>query len=240
LHYDIDIDLSFGLGDTATNRLRDVYPPPHVNVGPFDIASYPGCEATDLKGASQFAGVPVIGVLGAITLGGGTLQIDFSKSVLRIFPSDGREHPEWGERRPMEGWDSALFNINGHNLSLIVDTGNNYFMAANPSLFSVLHQTKDVQESSDHGFTVTSGLSSWPCLVLKHLTIDGRPYSNSVSAAVPFTTSTLGTGFLRNFMVTLDCQRGYLYLKPANPPATSTTAISSVQTTRKLHGSGFR
>jgi hypothetical protein len=128
----------------------------------------------------------------------------------------------------MDAWSSALFNLNGQNVPLVVDTGNNYFMAADPSLFSALRQIRGVEESSDRGFTVKSGLSSWRRLVLKHLTVDGRTYSNSVIVAAPFTTSTLGTGFLKNFIVTLDCVRGYLYLKPANPSSTSTTAISSV------------
>jgi hypothetical protein len=226
LSYDIVIDLSFGLGPQEKEGVREVYPAPHVNVGPFDIADYPGCESMDLKGLSQLVGVPVVGVFGSISYYGGTLQIDFNKSVIRILPSDGKEHPEWGERRPMENGNCALFNVSGHNLPLIVDTGDNYFMAASPSLVSALRQTADTREGSANCATVI-GVSNRKVLGLKRLTIDGRTYSDSAIWEASDTTSTLGTGFLRNFIVTMDCSRGYLYLKPANPPTTSTTAISS-------------
>lgn len=206
-----------------------VLSPPHVKVGPFDLASGGVCEYIDLSEESRLLKANIVGVIGATAFSGGILQIDFRRHEIIVGPSDGEEHPEWGNKRPcirnsLWYWQST-FELDGRPTSLDIDTGSNGFVDVTPSLMATLLAEKGAPRSDEN--TVTAyGTDRGRSVVAARLRIDDRLYTD-VHIYEPSTSpSAVGTAFLRHFLVTIDFRKGILYLRPFDKELGLTHSIS--------------
>jgi predicted aspartyl protease len=222
------------------NPVRLVAPPPRILLGTMELATPGYCAATDLSAFTKLEKVPVAGIIGWPAADHRTLQLDFLRHHLRFFDSDRRPHPEWGMKKKMRLKDGdwySTFDLNGQPTELQIDTGSNSFIQVSKTLFNSLHATPISKEDTEIGHSIRGSLSAQR-FFLKSLRLNGEYFVDAPVAATGWSFSLVGTGYLDNFMVTLDFENNLLYLRPIrgpNPAASCPTTADS-ETKKPIKG----
>ena len=217
-------------GGTGKNAIYEVKP---IDVGVGELSA-PQVEisAVDLSKIATAIGKPVHGVLGHSFLNNRIVQIDFPARRLRFYKNSPAGQERAGSARatlPFEyAHDSILVKdvaVNGRQVTTLFDTGFNGAFNVMPAAIPQLGLEEVFEKATPKkavGFSgaATSREGILPMVKIGSLSVEATPAIFWEKGTGHDTTSwgfTIGNGFLKDFVVTLDYPGKLITLERPKP-----------------------
>lgn len=212
-----------GLGPAAAGEEKDYDTAlPVVVLGDLR-AEKVEAAATDLSGISAALGRPLHGVLGHSFLNGRIVQIDFPRRHVRFLPRP--LPPTAGTVLPFHYTDNSILlddvAVNGNRVTTLFDTGFNGTFNVMPAAIPALHLEKEFDSARPKKSVGYSGASTnregtIQRVEIGALSVDAPTVIFWEKGTGHDSTSygfTIGNGFLKDFVVTIDYPRGVITLQ---------------------------